>query len=749
MVESEVRRRRAVTLSCSLCRRRKIRCNRERPCSNCIRSRSGSCIYDNQNPNPNPLLPNLPRPQRSSNPSHRTQDEVSETANSDQVSATSRRSLPSLGATSSATTPSSSSHQPSSGEIDALKLKIQYLEDKLSESNLVSTPSQASTSNTNLTEVAKSRLGGTYYVHYDNALPGQPQSVARSLTHKTRLLGQSHWEVNGICLIRDIFEAIESAPREAWSGMEKCKLLAREIKLRRAPPWPIIPTSNLPSRDVCDKLIECYIQTTESITRILHIPTFKREYEALWVSESPSDIAFLTQLKLVLALGAVTYDANFSLRVSALHWVYEAQVWASDPFKLRVDIPSLQSDILLLLAQERLGISGHLDWISMGSLLRKAMYMGLHREPDRVLHSRTTYVSEMRRRLWNTILEINLQASLTSGGAPLIALGDFDTAPPGNFNDDQIMIEHVVPESPDTFTQMSIALALRTTFPQRLAVVEFLNGLTTNNSYDETLRLDTDLRTAYKDLYHHLRSLSNNLSPSSFELSAVDLLLHRYISALHIPFFGPSLTSSTYAFSRRIVLESSQKIWQAAHPPPSTSQPSPTTNNALPRLVTHSSGFYPTVTIHATFLISIELRTQLQEDTSLSPISLRPDLLSIIEESKRWALQVLESGEVNIKGYLLLHLVAAQIEALKRGQNKEEIAKALIETVENVVATCLPMLKEMLDVAPAQSAHLVDAGGSGQVPFSLDDWSFTQGDAEPMAWMFDGYDATFHQELSF
>ncbi|CAG8983716.1 hypothetical protein HYALB_00006285 [Hymenoscyphus albidus] len=747
MVESEVRRRRAVTLSCSLRRRRKIRCNRERPCSNCIRSRSGSCTYESQNPNP--LPPNIPQTQRSSSSSHPTQTEVSDTANSDQVSATSRRSLPSLGVTSSATTPSSFSHQPSIGEVDALKLKIQYLEDKLSEANLVSTPFQASTSNTNLTEVAKSRLGGTYYVHYDNALPGQPQSVARSLTHKTRLLGQSHWEVNGICLIRDIFEAIELAPRESWSGMEKCKVLAREIKLRRAPPWPIISTSNLPSRDICDKLIECYIQTTDSITRILHIPTFKREYEALWVSETPSDIAFLTQLKLVLALGAVTYDETFSLRVSALHWVYEAQVWASDPFKLRVDIPSLQSDILLLLAQERLGISGHLDWISMGSLLRKAMYMGLHREPDRVLHSRRTYVSEMRRRLWNTILEFNLQASLTSGGAPLIALGDFDTAPPGNLNDDQIMIEHVVPESPDTFTQMSIALALRTTFPQRLAVVKFLNGLTTNNSYNETLRLDTDLRTAYKSLYHRLRSLSSSLSPSSFELSAVDFLIHRYISALHIPFFGPALTASAYAFSRRVVLECSLKIWRAASPPTSTSEPSSIPHNALPRLVTHTSGFYPTVTIHAAFLISIELRTQLQEDTSLGPISLRPDLLSIIEESQKWALQVLESGEVNIKGYLLLHLVAAQIEALKHGLSKEEIAKALIETVEKVVATCLPMLKEMLDVAPAQSAHLADAGGSGQLPFSLDDWNFTPGDAEPMAWMFDGYDATFHQELSF
>lgn len=32
------------------------------------------------------------------------------------------------------------------------------------------------------------------------------------------------------------------------------------------------------------------------------------------------------QVKLVLALGAVTYNDRFSLRASAIQWVYEAQL---------------------------------------------------------------------------------------------------------------------------------------------------------------------------------------------------------------------------------------------------------------------------------------------------------------------------------------------------------------------------------------------------------------------------------------
>lgn len=63
MAESERRRRRPavygettprkprssmliVRRSCTHCRRRKVRCNRESPCSNCVRTRKETCAYD-------------------------------------------------------------------------------------------------------------------------------------------------------------------------------------------------------------------------------------------------------------------------------------------------------------------------------------------------------------------------------------------------------------------------------------------------------------------------------------------------------------------------------------------------------------------------------------------------------------------------------------------------------------------------------------------------------------------------------
>lgn len=93
--------------------------------------------------------------------------------------------------------------------------------------------------------------------------------------------------------------------------------------------------------------------------RVLHIPTFRRDYEALWVSDDQPDIGFLMQLKLVLAIGSAICDDKYTLRSSALQWVYEAETWVSEPkFKSRLDIQSLQTHVLLLLAREVVGIGG-------------------------------------------------------------------------------------------------------------------------------------------------------------------------------------------------------------------------------------------------------------------------------------------------------------------------------------------------------------------------------------------------------
>ena len=93
--------------------------------------------------------------------------------------------------------------QPSTQDAESmrLKLRIQQLEDQLSKSSLKPIQFPVSTPNSNI-ETTSSRLGGTFHIHCESGSFGEPQAIARSITHKTRLFGQSHWFVNGVLLVR-------------------------------------------------------------------------------------------------------------------------------------------------------------------------------------------------------------------------------------------------------------------------------------------------------------------------------------------------------------------------------------------------------------------------------------------------------------------------------------------------------------------------------------------------------------------
>ena len=116
------------------------------------------------------------------------------------------------------------------------------------------------------------------------------------------------------------------------------------------------------------------------------------------------------------------------------------------------------------------------------------------------------------------------------------------------------------------------------------------------------------------------------------------------------------------------MIETSLKIWCAAYPSSSImaaqsrSDTASSDRDDLARLTVCGFGFFRTVAIQASFLIAVELKIQLQKGDSLGPVPLRPDLLSVLDDAKAWSLRCIEAGETNIKGYLLMCLVAAQIE---------------------------------------------------------------------------------------
>ncbi|KAL4739477.1 hypothetical protein BDV11DRAFT_116664 [Aspergillus similis] len=721
------KQRRRPKVSCMLCRTRKIKCNRERPCSNCQRSRTGTCVYEILGHSSFSFGQQLTPSPESSNFA------TGASGTSSHVSSLAVESSP-------------------DNETSRLKPRTQYLRSQLASTTPFARDVQPACD----IEATSSPLSGTFHLHYKRN-PGHAEPIVRGFSLKTRLLGQSHWVVSIASLVRDLIKSLEPCVQEssdARIGIERCKALARRIKAQRASSWPPL-TSELPSRDICDTLVDHYLQNTESFYRILHIPSFCREYEKFWEPGTERNPAFMVQLKLVLAIGAVTYDDQFSLRTLAIPWIYEAQIWMSGPkYKARLSIEAMQTNLLLLIAQEQLRVGGEIAWVSAGALLRKAIYMGLHRDPSH-LPEKSIFAAEMHRRLWNTIIEVNLQFSLACGGAPLISLDDFDTAPPSNFDDEQLETRDPIPKPQAEMTQVSVAIALRRTLPQRLAIVKLLNDLASLGTYKQTLRLDAELRAAYRELCQSLRTCSDSKPhplTQQYGTEMIDFLMQRYFSALHAPYFGPSLHGTAYSFSRKAVVDASLRIWRAAcHPSPVCSSSNagtgttPNVSGGLPRLIACSSGFYPASVSHAAVMIAMELRAQLQEDPGLNPVPLRPDLLSVLDDVKAWCLRVIEAGETNVKGYLLMSLVVAQVKGLMDGlrDGGDQMKEALVLAVETAGKTCLPILERMAgthDQNRDWEAEVVDDTPVG----IMDNWNFmisgsaasTTPDAmDPMGWI--------------
>lgn len=169
-----------------------MRCNRGSPCSNCMRSRRGECIYENNHPEPSVPAQNS---RRELVP--RVADELpaaSLPTPEDQPANVSHCGQPAIFATFSPS--ASTGPQSDLPELEALKNKVKLLEDQLSKSSAANSHPQVSTPNF---ETTSTQLAGTFHLH-SQSQPGGLLAIPRAISHKTRLFGQSHF-VTGLPLV--------------------------------------------------------------------------------------------------------------------------------------------------------------------------------------------------------------------------------------------------------------------------------------------------------------------------------------------------------------------------------------------------------------------------------------------------------------------------------------------------------------------------------------------------------------------
>lgn len=492
----------------------------------------------------------------------------------------------------------------------------------------------------------------------------------------------------------------------------------------------------MPSENTARVLVEAYFRTFESVYRILHRPTFWQEYRRYWEGTSTNE-AFAIKLKLCMALGSCFHPDMVPHRQSlAVKWIYEARVWLISPEdKTRAGIEAIQIMCLLHLVRETSGVGGDLSWVAAGSLLREAMNIGLHRDPDG-MPKMTTLQAEMRRRLWATTMEIVLQSSIDSGGPPLVALTDFDTRPPSNFDDDQLTETDNPPPAPrplSAFTQSTVQIALARSLPTRLGIAQYVNHFRTPSaSYAESLRWSTELSTA-------CRALSATLQPhydpagvlpkrlTVFQLRLAEQMVHRFFLALTFPWLAQD--NPAYFYARKLCVETALKLSRAA------TGGAGGAGDDFSRLATCAYGPFRSVPAFALLAICLELLWQVQEDQSFresmeidhappsegaggdagSGAAPRQELVDAVRGSIAWSEQRIKAGDTNIKGRLFYAALLAQVNALERGGVEAEVEGQVMASVVEDLEHCWLLLKGPGPGPAGATSPVGEVAGEGAV----------------------------------
>ncbi|KAI0601795.1 fungal-specific transcription factor domain-containing protein [Biscogniauxia sp. FL1348] len=393
-----------------------------------------------------------------------------------------------------------------------------------------------------------------------------PQTI-RGLTVKgglrTRFFGQSSTRVllNLFDEAKDIMLSGDGSDeiREKFLNIQRInKALQDEHRKATAPITVFVDSMTpiqkrmadvLPSKPVCDHLVQMYLGGTENLYRVLHIPTFKSQYRLYWEG-NPQHESFLPQLLSILCigyrflgLGKGQYHDRDGIHIPTACALVRA--WLDSlRGKQLVEFSTLQAEILRLMAQRMLDAQNQESWTHLGLIVRMAMTMGMHRDPSEFAPKIPPFWAEVRRRVWYTILELDVHMSMQCNLPSCIREGDFTCQPPRNLNDEDLrpdMEEAPASRPLENDTDNRIQAFAARSLPYRFQIVDLINRIDNLQDYQQVLDLGNALERVFEDVRYLLpaaHSPEAAMDPRRLWQTRVilDMNCRRPLLALYRPF---------------------------------------------------------------------------------------------------------------------------------------------------------------------------------------------------------------------
>ena len=275
----------------------------------------------------------------------------------------------------------------------------------------------------------------------------------------------------------------------------------------------------LPQRRVADQLVRIYIDNVETTHRILHLPSFWAEYNTFWTVPRGRRPAFVTLLLLILSTTSCVKEENPASfrgdssvnRETSIMWIRNCDSWLQSQSEKHTTLTMFQSYCLSFLAKQMNSVKRKRTWTSAGTLLRLAMSTGLHRDAQIInlrhatssIKKVSVFEQELRRRMWATISELELQAALERGMPAMTRDISEDCGSPSNLDDEEFSpLTGQLPNSkpPSQFTRSSYQHVSRSSWSLRLELTCLINGSNSQIPYEDVLLYDKKIMQNLDDI---------------------------------------------------------------------------------------------------------------------------------------------------------------------------------------------------------------------------------------------------------
>jgi hypothetical protein len=497
----------------------------------------------------------------------------------------------------------------------------------------------------------------------------------------------------------------------------------------------------LPPRTICDVLLDTYVNTFESVLRILHVPSFLRDYECFWDNSNArsidADWAFACKLLAAIAIGSCICPSQdpqsdaerapgASLQEQASDWIAHSRQWLARRMLAgsRANLDMAQILCLLALArhtQHHHATSTGATWLPEDhDLTRIAIHMGLHREPRIHCPDMSIQEAEIRRRLWATMLELSLQQCLDGGLPAPLAPESYDCEPPSSITDEDLELGVKSPKC-SSLTPSTVLMLLARTQQLRLRSLQLVNAPGASKAYEDSHRSAAELNVACCADFDMLRSMSNP-RPTNFQIKLLGLFTRPFVFALHAPFADQATAKPAYYYSRRMRMEFSalllarnEEAEQANDSTPNATDP-----DANATLLIRGHGHFALVQRQATAALCVDLISELEDNAfptldGGSRQKLHDALnhsVSVFEQRVRAS-----GGAHSTHEYLFFASAQAYIDTMLR--RSDNVDQAIANRARAALAMCCEAMESSRQVGwttpvrPPANAY-TSAGGEGE-----------------------------------